>query len=131
MLNRLFLWGPPVLLMALIFTASSASDPGLPSNISDKVAHLGAYGLLGILLFRALAGGGLSGATPARAALALLFSVLYGVTDELHQSLVPNRSPDVMDLLADALGSGLGIAAILLLKWLRTALGSGRSLRAR
>ena len=34
--------------------------------------------------------------------------ILYGMSDEWHQMYVPGRSPDHMDLLADALGVAFG-----------------------
>ena len=35
--------------------------------------------------------------------------VLYGISDEVHQMFVPHRCPSVMDILADGIGSSLGI----------------------
>lgn len=37
-----------------------------------------------------------------------LGALLYGLTDEYHQSLVPGREADVLDLLADTVGGLLG-----------------------
>jgi VanZ family protein len=42
-------------------------------------------------------------------------SLLYGISDELHQGLTPGRTPDVMDLVADTLGAALGVAFVLLI----------------
>ena len=41
-------------------------------------------------------------------------AVAFGVTDEVHQSFVPGRNADLMDLVADTLGASLGavIAAV-------------------
>lgn len=47
----------------------------------------------------------------------VLFCVLYGATDEWHQSFVPNRSPDLHDLQHDAIGAAA--AAFLVLVILR------------
>ncbi|MDH3980911.1 MAG: VanZ family protein, partial [Gammaproteobacteria bacterium] len=35
-------------------------------------------------------------------------TALYGVLDEFHQSFVPGRNADVLDVLADASGALLG-----------------------
>ena len=43
---------------------------------------------------------------------AVAISSLYGVTDEYHQLFVPGRSFDVLDMLADALGSVVGASAM-------------------
>jgi VanZ family protein len=100
--------------MALIFIASSSPSPGpTPEFLSDKLLHFGAYAALGFTILRALAGAQLTSATPARALIALLLTVLYGVSDEFHQSFVPGRTPDVMDVVADAIGAGAGIIVLM------------------
>jgi hypothetical protein len=131
LLKRLLLWGPVVLHMALIFTASASSDPGLPSAVSDKTAHFAAYGVLSALFLRALARGALAGVTWRRAAVAVLLSVLYGVTDEVHQSFVPDRSPDGLDVVADSVGACAGAVALLLIKWGHAAWTGAARLRDR
>lgn len=110
--TRAFLWGPVVLQMALIFIASSIPDLGaLPGGMSDKSGHSIGYAILGAVLLRALAGGRLRGVTWGRAAAAVLLATLYGASDELHQSWVPGRSPDRLDVLADCLGAALAVTA--------------------
>jgi VanZ family protein len=99
--------------MALIFGASSLSDPGtLPPDVSDKTVHVIAYGVLGALLVRALAGGRIEGVTWPRALVAVVLATLYGVSDEVHQRFVPGRSPDTMDVLADAAGAAAAAALL-------------------
>lgn len=105
------LWGPVVLIMGLIFAQSSMSDPGdLPGAISDKAAHFLVYAALGAAFVRALAGGRPDAMTLTRILLAALFSTLYGASDEVHQGFVPERTPDPIDLAADAAGSAVGAA---------------------
>jgi len=41
--------------------------------------------------------------------LSIFASTAYGISDEIHQSFVPCRSADVMDVLADMVGSGMGV----------------------
>jgi hypothetical protein len=106
-----WLWGPVLFQMALIFIASSIPDlKALPGGISDKSGHGLGYGILGAVLLRALAGGRLKGITWGRAGAALLLAFLYGVSDEFHQSFVPGRSPDRLDVLADTIGAAVTIA---------------------
>jgi VanZ family protein len=110
----LLLWGPVVLHMALIFAASSTADlDPLPGTFSDKPAHLGVYAVLGGLLARAFAGGWRNVTWP-QVVLAVVLSTAYGVSDEFHQSFVPGRTPDAMDVVADAAGAALGAIVLLL-----------------
>ena len=104
----LSLWGPVVLYMAAIFYVSSQPDAAPPGGVSDVSAHGMAYFFLGILVVRALAR-----RLPARIGWvevlgALAISVLYGASDEFHQSFVPNRVADIHDLYADAIGASIG-----------------------
>jgi VanZ family protein len=115
--SRLWLWGPVLVMMAIIFTASSIPNlQHLPGNISDKTGHGIGYGMLGALLLRALAGGRRAGVTWRTVLLAVACATAYGVSDEFHQRFVPGRSSDVYDVLADAEGAtaaSLGAWAIL------------------
>jgi len=111
-LTRASLWGPVVLQMGLIFAASSIPNLGaLPGGMPDWFGHGVGYALLGALALRAFAGGRLAGVTVRTVAAAALVAVLYAVTDELHQTMVPGRTADLRDIAADAVGAGLGVAA--------------------
>jgi VanZ family protein len=101
--------------MALIFFASSVPGDELPGHFWDKLVHLLVYAGLSVLLLIPLAEAHLSRVTLTTAATAVLLSTLYGAFDEVHQAFTPDRTPDVRDLLADALGAALGVAALLLL----------------
>ncbi len=107
----LLLWGPVVVQMAAIFIASSIPNlRELPGGMSDKSGHGIGYGLLGAVLLRALAGGRLRGVTWGRAMAAILVATAYGVSDEFHQSFVPGRTPDILDVAADSVGAALAVA---------------------
>lgn len=106
-------WGPAGAWCAVIFALSSfpvrTGSRLVPGG--DGTLHLVEYGVLGFLATRALrlsrpgwgaAGGALLGAALAAA---------WGVTDEWHQSLVPERAAEWGDLAADAVGAILGAAA--------------------
>jgi VanZ family protein len=114
MLNWLWVWGPAVAQMVAIFVASSIPDlTELPGGVSDKTGHFIGYAILGTCVWRALAGARWRGFTTRGAALALLFSSVYGASDEYHQSFVHGRSPDVHDWVADTLGAAAAIAALM------------------
>lgn len=113
MIRFLLLWAPVVAYMVLIFFASSLSDPPTPSDVSDKSLHLSAYFVLGVLTLRAVLGGLPARVTRRGAALALLIAIGYGAFDELHQSFVPGRTADVVDLFADS----VGVAAAVVVCW--------------
>lgn len=101
---RLRAWAPAAAWAAVIFAFSSR--PALPVDLErglDKLAHFAAYALLGLLLAR---GAYRSGASPW---LAVALGLLYGASDEIHQSFVPGRAMDLADWVADALGSAAGV----------------------
>lgn len=98
---------PALLYAALIFFLSAQSSLPGPRIVGfDKVEHLGAYAVLGLLIARALMAYGV--ARRKAAVLALVLGFLYGVSDEYHQSFVPGRTADWRDAMADLLGSSIG-----------------------
>ncbi|MER3438898.1 MAG: hypothetical protein C4346_15635 [Chloroflexota bacterium] len=106
-------FGPAILWMAVIFGLSSRRS--LPTGGIDAVSILGhftVYAMLAALLKWGLRREGL----PMRRALVLAFALatLYGVTDEVHQSFVPGRDPDPLDLIVDAIGAGTALTLIVL-----------------
>jgi VanZ family protein len=118
--SLLILWGPVVAHMALLFFASAFPDAGTVTlSFSDKVLHIAAYAPLGFLILRALTRGRLAAITWPRVLAAVALSVLYGLTDEIHQMFVPGRTADPVDLLADGVGAALGAAALASLNVIR------------
>ncbi|MDV2886388.1 VanZ family protein [Alkalihalophilus pseudofirmus] len=77
-----------------------------------KGAHFTAYFILGILLINALRK---SKAVDTSAMIALLLSVLYAISDEVHQLFIPGRSGEVRDVLIDSAGAAVGISLYYLL----------------
>lgn len=74
---------------------------------SDKVFHLLIYVILGSLFYRAF--GRMKGHGRITVVLAVSASVLYGISDEIHQSFIPDRTAEMLDILADTIGSFLGV----------------------
>jgi VanZ family protein len=109
-------WGPVLLVMGLIFYFSSLPDPGgPPGGISDKTAHFLIYGALGASMIRALAGGRSAAMTLPTILAAMALSTLYGVSDEIHQYFVPPRTPEILDIAADAAGACAGVILLTVL----------------
>jgi VanZ family protein len=126
-MRRLLPWLPAAAWAATLFWLSSRPTlPGPEVPYLDKVAHFGAYAVLGALLAW--------GADRSRVtlAVAVVLGVLYGASDEIHQMYVPGRSPDVLDWAADA--AGVATACFLYTRWrsrraaARSAAGAGASL---
>jgi VanZ family protein len=111
----IWLWGPVVLWAGIIFSASAQPDVSLPSGLSDKYTHILAYAPLGVLFFRAIAGGLPVRLTLSTALLGVALTTAYGITDELHQLFVPGRSADWRDVVADAIGGV--VAAVVCWLW--------------
>jgi len=57
--------------------------------------------------------------------LPILIAVLYGVSDEFHQSFVPARDASVMDLVSDTVGAFLGAGIVALGRRLAATLSLG------
>ncbi len=95
-----------------IFVLSSRSlvgEPFYPFQGVDKVAHIGLYGGLGMLICRFLANDLHRSASVAIIGAALLAS-LYGLSDEIHQLYVPGRRATIGDFVADTIGAVLAVA---------------------
>jgi len=103
-------FGPALAVMVALFALSSVPGSNAPSAVPDKLAHLAVYAVLGYAMQRAFHGN----ARPPRTAivaLAALAAVLYGITDEYHQTFVEGRTASLADLGFDALGAVLGALA--------------------
>ena len=79
--------------------------------VSDKLVHAVAY--FGLCVVLRLAVGSVA---PPKVAtvIAVGMTMLYGATDEWHQSFTPGRDPDVLDWVADAVGACVAAACWIL-----------------
>lgn len=117
----LWYWGPVALYAGLIFYLSSQSHPEqyVPEfvllKLSDKVLHAIEYALLGLLWYRAFRHAAGTWGGRYAVLLALVATMIYGVTDEWHQAFVPFREPDRWDLAADLLGT---LGSVLTWAWI-------------
>jgi len=106
-------WLPVIIYAIIIFIHSSIPESELVEKfeISDKLLHLLGYSVLGYLFLRALFNYGYDTAKKQLILLAIFYSTLYGISDEIHQYFVPLRSPEVMDAVFNFFGSTLGAVA--------------------
>jgi len=98
--------------MILIFWISSIPD--LPSNKVDildffikKTAHFLEYTVLFLLWYKALGN--------KNPFTAIVFSLIYAFTDEMHQLFVPGRTGNLRDVGIDF--SGILLSAFLIVKF--------------
>lgn len=112
-------WLPPLIWMGLIFFVSAQpSVPSVPGRwdlLLKKGMHVLAYAILTWLYLRALVGGWHSGWRPRVVSAAL--ALAYAVSDEYHQTFVPGRNGNAVDVAIDAVGVG----SVILLDWWREA----------
>lgn len=96
--------------MALIYALSAqpnlSSGLGTIDLIGRKLVHAGEFGLLFLLLLRALGW--------RRPAIAAAIAIAYAATDELHQAFVDGRHGTPVDVLIDSTG-----VAVAWLMWRR------------
>ena len=117
---------PAILYMGLIFYLSSRPAPPLarewPTWWGIKSIHVVEYAVLAGLLWCGFARG-----TVARPWVIALASVavtfLWGISDEIHQAFVPERTALAMDAVSDLVGGLAGIALCAVLGALRRRSG--------
>lgn len=111
-------WLPVWIWCAIIFIQSSFATPEVVPNwpYFDKILHIGAYALLGLLLCRAFNSmAGWRGRFARLIMVSTLLTLLYGLSDEWHQSFVVQRVADVSDAMADFIGGFLGSCCFMFL----------------
>ena len=103
---------PVIIWMIFIFYISSLSHPPTPGpgvSYFGEFTHFTEYFILSILLLRMFNGYKFKNGL----LLSILISILYGLTDEIHQLFVPYRAFEIKDLIIDSLG-----ASVILIKLL-------------
>jgi len=107
----LIYWFPLVIYCLAIYIQSGRPGPELIPDVRflDKFLHFGAYGLLGILFFRAYETLPLKKFENLLIFISIVSAVLYGISDEIHQYFVPSRHADLMDVIANTIGSICGV----------------------
>lgn len=80
----------------------------------DKIIHMFLYFGLGILLHLAFRNSNNKTLKHYAPVFAIVIGILYGITDEIHQSFVPGRSANILDLLAN----GIGVVIAQIIFWI-------------
>ena len=104
---------PMMTVMGIIFFLSH--QPGTDLQLSlppgaDKLGHGVLYAVLAWTTLLAMVPA-LPRITLRVGVLVILFCLLYGISDEFHQSFIPGREPSGGDLLADTAGAAFAVAA--------------------
>ena len=105
---------PVTLVMGAIFFLSHQPGDSLhlpPFPGADKLAHMVAYASLALTVLWFFGKKGQEQKLKT-VVYTILFCLLYGVSDEFHQSFIPHRSVSGMDVVAD-----FGGAALVALFW--------------
>lgn len=113
--KKLLFRAPAPLIALAILLLSSQSTLPLPKNIFgvDKIAHFIAFGALaGAITLWIPARRWTNAASFRFIVIAAAIAILFGISDEFHQSFVPGRFPSVYDVIADALGAFAGAAVM-------------------
>ncbi|MCB1195731.1 VanZ family protein [bacterium] len=100
-------WLYPVVWMILIFIGSSqqmSGDESFPI-FSDKIVHFIEFGILSFLFFYAMVRKAVFEKRWNVFLCAVFFTLLYSISDEVHQIYVPTRDASVFDLIADFCGA--------------------------
>lgn len=103
---------PMLLVMGTIFFLSHQPGdtlvlPAVP-NI-DKLLHGLIYGLLALATFFALPSARIRSHSLQTSSLVVLFCLLYGLSDEWHQSYIPGRFSSGWDIAADTIGAVIAV----------------------
>jgi VanZ family protein len=103
-----FAWGGLIFALSAQADLTFSPDEGLDFVIR-KIGHMAVFGILALLVWWALAE-----TTPVRRpwAWALALTILYAITDELHQAFVAGRHASILDVAIDAAGACVAIAIV-------------------
>ena len=113
-----YIYLPLIIYWVVLFILTSTPMDEIPRlfNAQDKFEHFLGYFVLSVLLCLTLHFQRKNIKLSNHAFLiALLLVLFYGAIDEVHQFLIPGRTPDITDWIADSLGAGCGI---LLCRWM-------------
>lgn len=109
----LFLWTGVIFFFSSLHGSAYPYEPTLPYYLERKGAHVVEYAVLMFLAVRFFFALFPQEALRKILLLAAVFSITYGVSDELHQFFVPYRGAKLTDVAIDGLGV-LSAAAVIM-----------------
>jgi VanZ family protein len=120
------LWLPVLVWAGVIFAFSATPNLRVAqSDVVDflvrKAGHMFVFGVLAVLLWRALA----SSAVRHAMVWSWALTVAYAATDEFHQAFTAGRHPSPVDVGIDSVGALLFLLALTL--WLRVRRARGEA----
>lgn len=106
------LWLPVLLWALVIFKLSSGNVPLTSENYWQdfavkKLAHVLFFGFFALLFYRGLVGQGVKRRDAA--IYSIIVTILYGITDEYHQTYTSGRQPHIRDVGFDGVGAAIVI----------------------
>ncbi len=113
----LLMWLPVVVWAGVIFGLSATPNLRfVQSDTADfivrKAGHMAVFGVLALLVWRAVSYSRQRGAV----AISLVLTVAYAASDEFHQSFTAGRHPSIVDVGIDSVGALIALGALVL--WL-------------
>lgn len=116
MKNKQIIYLIPILLYStiLFILSNQSKNPDFINDNygMDKLVHMIAYSIFALLLNIALITKIES--IKKRVFMVLIIGLLFGISDEFHQSFVPGREASISDLIFDLLGVCLSLLIIYL-----------------
>lgn len=104
-------WLPALVYMGVIWALSSTQLTSLPLSrfpFGDKGIHFVEYTILGFLVAHATLRTWPRHHPVRTALLAIFITCAWGFVDEIHQGMVPGRTSEALDLVADFSGATAG-----------------------
>lgn len=139
-MKRFWPWLPAIVWMIVIFLLSSRQSVSVSTNywlnfLFFKTLHVIEYAILYVFYFRAMKSTYMGKNVVIPYAIAFILTILYAITDEIHQTTVPTREGKLRDVIIDGIGASIAwifIAQLLpkapkkLRQWGRSWLAAGQ-----
>jgi VanZ family protein len=104
-------WAPALAYMGVIWALSSMELGSISVSrfpLGDKGVHVVEYALLGFLVAHATRASWPRHHPMRTALFAIFVTCVWGFVDEIHQAMVPGRTSEALDLVADFTGATAG-----------------------